>query len=179
MARLFASVAPEVKTISRAAAPIASLLGASTNLLIRLLPLRRERAVEEQAKGFLAVEEHVLVNEDACEFCLECTTRTGSFCCAMRCSSSATQPLPRGMPYSADRLSPTTSSTGPLPPSAAGAAHGEAADKLKAFAAGGVNYVTKPFQVYEVLARIPEFERDITGLPMIEKMAEALFGPSR
>ncbi len=30
----------------------------------------------------------------------------------------------------------------------------------------------------EVLARIPEFERDITGLPMIEKMAEALFGPS-
>jgi arsenite-transporting ATPase len=31
----------------------------------------------------------------------------------------------------------------------------------------------------DVLARIPEFERDITGLPMIEKMAEALFGPSR
>jgi arsenite-transporting ATPase len=31
----------------------------------------------------------------------------------------------------------------------------------------------------EVLARIPEFERDITGLPMIEKMADALFGPSR
>jgi arsenite-transporting ATPase len=31
----------------------------------------------------------------------------------------------------------------------------------------------------EVLTRIPEFERDITGLPMIEKMAEALFGPSR
>lgn len=30
-----------------------------------------------------------------------------------------------------------------------------------------------------VLAQIPEFERDITGLPMIEKMAEALFGPSR
>ena len=30
----------------------------------------------------------------------------------------------------------------------------------------------------EVLARIPEFERDITGLPMIEKMAEALFGSS-
>jgi arsenite-transporting ATPase len=29
----------------------------------------------------------------------------------------------------------------------------------------------------EVLARVPEFERDITGLPMIEKMAEALFGP--
>ncbi len=29
----------------------------------------------------------------------------------------------------------------------------------------------------EVLARIPEFERDITGLPMIERMAEALFGP--
>ena len=31
----------------------------------------------------------------------------------------------------------------------------------------------------DVLARIPEFERDITGLPMIEKMAEALFGSSR
>ncbi|MEI8190289.1 MAG: TRC40/GET3/ArsA family transport-energizing ATPase [candidate division NC10 bacterium] len=30
----------------------------------------------------------------------------------------------------------------------------------------------------EVLARIPEFERDITGLPMIERMAEALFGSS-
>jgi arsenite-transporting ATPase len=28
----------------------------------------------------------------------------------------------------------------------------------------------------EVLARVPEFERDITGLPMIEKMAEAMFG---
>ncbi len=28
----------------------------------------------------------------------------------------------------------------------------------------------------EVLGRIPEFERDITGLPMIEKMAEAMFG---
>ena len=31
----------------------------------------------------------------------------------------------------------------------------------------------------EVLAQIPEFERDITGLPMIEKMAEALFGSNR
>ena len=31
----------------------------------------------------------------------------------------------------------------------------------------------------EVLAQVPEFERDITGLPMIEKMAEALFGSSR
>jgi anion-transporting ArsA/GET3 family ATPase len=29
----------------------------------------------------------------------------------------------------------------------------------------------------QVLARIPEFERDITGLPMIERMAEAMFGP--
>ena len=28
----------------------------------------------------------------------------------------------------------------------------------------------------EVLARIPEFERDITGLPMIEKVAESMFG---
>ena len=31
----------------------------------------------------------------------------------------------------------------------------------------------------DVLARVPEFERDITGLPMIEKMATALFGPIR
>jgi arsenite-transporting ATPase len=29
----------------------------------------------------------------------------------------------------------------------------------------------------EVLASIPEFERDITGLPMIEKVAAAMFGP--
>jgi arsenite-transporting ATPase len=28
----------------------------------------------------------------------------------------------------------------------------------------------------QVLARIPEFERDVTGLPMIERMAEAMFG---
>ncbi len=28
----------------------------------------------------------------------------------------------------------------------------------------------------EVLARIPEFERDVTGLPMIERMAQAMFG---
>jgi arsenite-transporting ATPase len=28
----------------------------------------------------------------------------------------------------------------------------------------------------EVLARVPEFERDITGLPMIEKMAHTMFG---
>jgi hypothetical protein len=28
----------------------------------------------------------------------------------------------------------------------------------------------------EVLALIPEFERDITGLPMIEKMAHTMFG---
>lgn len=28
----------------------------------------------------------------------------------------------------------------------------------------------------EVLARIPEFERDITGLPMIERMADVMFG---
>lgn len=29
----------------------------------------------------------------------------------------------------------------------------------------------------QVLANIPEFERDITGLPMIEKVAEAMYGP--
>lgn len=28
----------------------------------------------------------------------------------------------------------------------------------------------------EVLARVPEFERDITGLPMIERVADAMFG---
>jgi indolepyruvate ferredoxin oxidoreductase len=39
--------------------------------------LRRDRAREEKAKGFLAVEERILVNEDACEFCLECTVKTG------------------------------------------------------------------------------------------------------
>ncbi len=30
----------------------------------------------------------------------------------------------------------------------------------------------------EVLARVPEMERDITGLPMIERMAQAMFGPN-
>lgn len=38
--------------------------------------LRRERTAEEQRQGFVAVQEQVLVNEDACEFCLECTTKT-------------------------------------------------------------------------------------------------------
>ena len=39
-------------------------------------------------------------------------------------------------------------------------------------------YLSKIDQVFanEVLARIPEFERDITGLPMIEKVANSLFG---
>lgn len=39
-------------------------------------------------------------------------------------------------------------------------------------------YLKKIDQLFgnEVLARIPEFERDITGLPMIEKMAEVMFG---
>jgi hypothetical protein len=30
-----------------------------------------------------------------------------------------------------------------------------------------------------VLTNVPEFERDITGLPMIEKVANALFGGGR
>ena len=30
--------------------------------------------------------------------------------------------------------------------------------------------------IANVLARIPEFERDITGLPMIERMADVMFG---
>ena len=39
-------------------------------------------------------------------------------------------------------------------------------------------YLSEIDQVFsgEVLARIPEFERDITGLPMIERMAEVMFG---
>ncbi|MBN1538154.1 MAG: TRC40/GET3/ArsA family transport-energizing ATPase [Anaerolineales bacterium] len=39
-------------------------------------------------------------------------------------------------------------------------------------------YLAEIDQVFggEVLARIPEFERDITGLPMIERMAEVMFG---
>ena len=28
----------------------------------------------------------------------------------------------------------------------------------------------------EILASVPEMERDVTGLPMIEKMAQAMFG---
>jgi arsenite/tail-anchored protein-transporting ATPase len=40
------------------------------------------------------------------------------------------------------------------------------------------NYLTKIDKTFGegVLARIPEFERDITGLPMIERVAEAMFG---
>jgi arsenite-transporting ATPase len=40
-------------------------------------------------------------------------------------------------------------------------------------------YIKRIDQLFadQVLARIPEFERDITGLPMIEKVAEAMFGP--
>jgi arsenite-transporting ATPase len=39
-------------------------------------------------------------------------------------------------------------------------------------------YLDKIDQVFgtEVLTRVPEFERDVTGLPMIEKVANALFG---
>ncbi len=39
-------------------------------------------------------------------------------------------------------------------------------------------YLAKIDQVFggQVLGRIPEFERDITGLPMIEKMANVIFG---
>jgi arsenite-transporting ATPase len=42
-------------------------------------------------------------------------------------------------------------------------------------------YLTKIEQLFgdEVLAYIPEFERDITGLHMIERMAEAMFGGGR
>jgi arsenite/tail-anchored protein-transporting ATPase len=39
-------------------------------------------------------------------------------------------------------------------------------------------YLTKIDKTFGegVLARIPEFERDITGLPMIERVAEVMFG---
>ncbi len=39
-------------------------------------------------------------------------------------------------------------------------------------------YLARIAQLFsgEVLAHVPEFERDITGLPMIERMAEAMFG---
>lgn len=39
-------------------------------------------------------------------------------------------------------------------------------------------YLKEIDQVFsgEVLARVPEFERDITGLPMIERMADVMFG---
>lgn len=41
------------------------------------------------------------------------------------------------------------------------------------------NYLKRIEELFgaQVLARIPEFERDITGLPMIRKVAEAMFGP--
>ena len=40
------------------------------------------------------------------------------------------------------------------------------------------HYLAKIDELFgrEVLAWIPEFERDITGLPMIQKMAEVMFG---
>ena len=39
-------------------------------------------------------------------------------------------------------------------------------------------YLEEIDQVFgkDVLTRVPEFERDITGLPMIEQVANALFG---
>ena len=40
------------------------------------------------------------------------------------------------------------------------------------------DYLAKINQTFgnEVLANVPEFERDITGLPMIERMANVMFG---
>ena len=40
------------------------------------------------------------------------------------------------------------------------------------------HYLAKIDELFgqDVLARVPEFERDITGLPMIQKMAEVMFG---
>jgi putative ABC transport system ATP-binding protein len=50
------------------------------------------------------------------------TTRQASFSATSRFSSKATQPLPRANPYSADRLSPSTSKTGFAPCAWAGEA---------------------------------------------------------
>lgn len=38
---------------------------------------RRLKAKQEESQGFVPEETLVLVNEDACEFCLECTSKTG------------------------------------------------------------------------------------------------------
>jgi arsenite-transporting ATPase len=42
-------------------------------------------------------------------------------------------------------------------------------------------YLAEIKQVFgdEVLTNVPEFERDITGLPMIERVADALFGSDK
>jgi arsenite/tail-anchored protein-transporting ATPase len=42
-------------------------------------------------------------------------------------------------------------------------------------------YLAEIKQVFgnEVLTNVPEFERDITGLPMIERVADALFGADK
>jgi arsenite/tail-anchored protein-transporting ATPase len=40
---------------------------------------------------------------------------------------------------------------------------------------GYLNKIDKVFGK-DVLTRVPEFERDITGLPMIEKVAQVMFG---
>ena len=56
--RIAAALARIMRALARAAAPIAWLLGASTNLLLRLLPLRRERAVPvtDEEIGFMLRE---------------------------------------------------------------------------------------------------------------------------
>jgi len=42
-------------------------------------------------------------------------------------------------------------------------------------------YLSEIKQVFgnDVLTNVPEFERDITGLPMIERVADALFGSEK
>jgi putative hemolysin len=56
--RIGAALARIMRPLGRAAAPIAALLGASTNLVLRLLPLRRERAVPvtDEEIGFMLRE---------------------------------------------------------------------------------------------------------------------------
>jgi putative hemolysin len=56
--RIAASLARVMRLLARAATPIAWLLGASTNVVLRLLPLRRERAipVTDEEIGFMLRE---------------------------------------------------------------------------------------------------------------------------
>ncbi len=63
----------------------------------------------------------------------------------------------------------------------AGLAQQEIPDYLRNRLQMQTRYLTKIDELFgnQVLASVPEFERDITGLPMIQRMAEAMFGPAQ